>query len=534
MDEETITIKIEQEDDFEYDFQSEMKLEMEYDLHSEVKLEMEYDRHSEVKLEMETELDLPIKSEVILKEEQEYHQPDCGPTPILFPGIKEELYFQEDLPDDQGMCPFPKQGQMESGAGPHFLFTVEENTRFSSNPGHLELSPHLYQQPHQQPLQQMVQQHMRDPIQAETPEPQPNTLKQALKHLLQSLRYPITHEQQKLIVQLVKSDPRLVAAIIKQKLLYQNQPRLLVSTYEYVNRNPSNPCIQQNPQTIHRLLQQDPSQPEVQFNQQSSILSQPTEVLGPHDNIEKHALQHLLWALKSTKNPEQIKLILQIVKRDPKLMAAFIKHWLENKQKHSVVQMTHQPHRQPLQQENLLHNLRSPTIPEQQQQLLQKLKSDSECMASFIKQKQMNLNKQELRFSKSGRIYRYFPNSSILQNYPDHLHPSLQILQQQHPQQPVMGPVKPQPVQSQDVQRQALKQMSQEPGMGTTKPQNLQKQALQQLLKALNGPNTLEQQAVVLKIVKRHPRLMAAIIKRKQFNQKQQKQRISKCENTNK
>nr|CAD7268337.1 unnamed protein product [Timema shepardi] len=247
MDGKTITIKTEQEDDFEYDFQSEMKLEMEndyhsegklemeYDFHSEVKLEMEYDFHSEVKLEMKAELDLPIKSEVIHKEEQEYHQPDCGPTPISFPGIKEEL-FQEDLPDDQGVCPFPKQGRVESGAGPHFLFTVEGNTRFSSNPGHPQLSPHLYHQPHQQPLQQTVQQHMKDPVQAKSLGPQPDTLKQALKHLLQSLRYPITHEQQKLIVQLVKSDPRLVAAIIKQKLLYQNQPRLLVSTYEYVNR----------------------------------------------------------------------------------------------------------------------------------------------------------------------------------------------------------------------------------------------------------------------------------------------------------
>nr|CAD7421678.1 unnamed protein product [Timema poppensis] len=134
------------------------------------------------------------------------------------------------------MCPFPKQGGVESGAGPHFLFTVEGNTRFSSNPGHPQPSPHLYQQPHQQPLQQTVQQHTGDPVQVESPGPQPNTLKQALKHLLQSLRYPITLEQQKLIVQLVKSDPRLVAAIIKQKLLYQNQPRLLVSTYEYVNR----------------------------------------------------------------------------------------------------------------------------------------------------------------------------------------------------------------------------------------------------------------------------------------------------------
>ncbi|CAG2064314.1 unnamed protein product, partial [Timema podura] len=250
------------------------------------------------------------------------------------------------MPDDQGMCPFPKQGQMESGAGPHFLFTVKGNTRFSSNPGHLQLSPHLYQQSHQQPLQQMVQQHKRDPIQAGSPGPQPDTLKQALKHLLQSLRYPITHEQQKLIVQLVKSDPRLVAAIIKQKLLYQNQPKLLVSTYG----NSSNPCLQQNSQPIHQLLQQDPSQQEVQFNQQSSILSQPSEVLGLQDNIERHALQHLLWALKSTKKPEQIKLILQIVKRDPKLMAAFIKHWLENKRKQLAVQMTHQPHRQPLHQ----------------------------------------------------------------------------------------------------------------------------------------------------------------------------------------
>nr|CAD7448171.1 unnamed protein product [Timema bartmani] len=61
--------------------------------------DLEYNLQQEEKFEIKSEIDLPIKSEEAFKEEfKDYHQPDSWTGPITFPPIKEELPSEVDLP----------------------------------------------------------------------------------------------------------------------------------------------------------------------------------------------------------------------------------------------------------------------------------------------------------------------------------------------------------------------------------------------------------------------------------------------------
>nr|CAD7396910.1 unnamed protein product [Timema poppensis] len=108
-------------------------------------------------------------------------------------------------------------------------------------------------------------------------------------------------------------------------------PHLLPMDQWNTTRYPSNPVMQQNPglrQPSPQLLQQQPPQQVVQMAQQQGMgpmRPQPGGGLGPQGNMQKHALQQLLQTLKSPNTPEQQQQILQILKSNPQLMAAFIK-----------------------------------------------------------------------------------------------------------------------------------------------------------------------------------------------------------------
>ncbi|CAG2060140.1 unnamed protein product [Timema podura] len=61
--------------------------------------DFEYNLHQEEKFEIKFEIDLPIKSEECFKGEVNYyHQTECSSRPITFPPIKEELPSENDLP----------------------------------------------------------------------------------------------------------------------------------------------------------------------------------------------------------------------------------------------------------------------------------------------------------------------------------------------------------------------------------------------------------------------------------------------------
>nr|CAD7456604.1 unnamed protein product [Timema tahoe] len=61
--------------------------------------DLEYNLQQEEKFEIKSEIDLQIKSEEAFKEEfKDYHQPDSWTGPITFPPIKEELPSEVDLP----------------------------------------------------------------------------------------------------------------------------------------------------------------------------------------------------------------------------------------------------------------------------------------------------------------------------------------------------------------------------------------------------------------------------------------------------
>lgn len=87
---------------------------------------------------------------------------------------------------------------------------------------------------------------------------------------------------------------------------------------------------QQTPQQLMQQQQQHQTQPGMGMSAQ--IPRQPG-VIGPvgqvvpqaQGNMQKHALQQLMQTLRSPHTPEQQNQILQILKSNPPLMAAFIK-----------------------------------------------------------------------------------------------------------------------------------------------------------------------------------------------------------------
>lgn len=92
--------------------------------------------------------------------------------------------------------------------------------------------------------------------------------------------------------------------------------------------------MQQNPglrqQTPQQLMQQQqhPVQSGMgmgaQMTRQTGVIG-PVGQVGPQSNVQKHALQQLMQTLRSPHTPEQQNQILQILKSNPPLMAAFIK-----------------------------------------------------------------------------------------------------------------------------------------------------------------------------------------------------------------
>lgn len=102
-----------------------------------------------------------------------------------------------------------------------------------------------------------------------------------------------------------------------------------------LSRYQSNTVMQQNPnlarqQTPQQLMQQQqPHQAQPGMTMTAQMPRQPGVIggqVGPQaSNMQKHALQQLMQTLRSPQTPEQQNQILQILKSHPPLMAAFIK-----------------------------------------------------------------------------------------------------------------------------------------------------------------------------------------------------------------
>lgn len=113
--------------------------------------------------------------------------------------------------------------------------------------------------------------------------------------------------------------------------------------YVYINymfiysRYQPNAVMQQNPglrqQTPQQLMQQQQQhqgQPGIpmggQMPRQAGVLGGPVSQVGPQtQTMHKHVLQQLMQTLKNPHTPEQQNQILQILKSNPPIMAAFIK-----------------------------------------------------------------------------------------------------------------------------------------------------------------------------------------------------------------
>jgi len=92
-----------------------------------------------------------------------------------------------------------------------------------------------------------------------------------------------------------------------------------------MQQNP-NLARQQTPQQL--MQQQQPHQAQPGMAMSAQMPRQPGVIggqVGPQANMQKHALQQLMQTLRSPHTPEQQNQILQILKSNPPLMAAFIK-----------------------------------------------------------------------------------------------------------------------------------------------------------------------------------------------------------------
>lgn len=112
--------------------------------------------------------------------------------------------------------------------------------------------------------------------------------------------------------------------------------RVVLNVY---SRYQPNAVMQQNPnlarqQTPQQLMQQQQQQQQHQAQPGMGMSAQmsrqpvigPVGQVGPQtSNMQKHALQQLMQTLRNPSTPDQQNQILQILKSNPPLMAAFIK-----------------------------------------------------------------------------------------------------------------------------------------------------------------------------------------------------------------
>lgn len=84
---------------------------------------------------------------------------------------------------------------------------------------------------------------------------------------------------------------------------------------------------QQTPQQLMQQQQQHQGQPVMTMPRQPGVIGGPVSQVGPQaqNNMHKHVLQQLMQTLKNPHTPEQQNQILQILKSNPPIMAAFIK-----------------------------------------------------------------------------------------------------------------------------------------------------------------------------------------------------------------
>ena len=88
---------------------------------------------------------------------------------------------------------------------------------------------------------------------------------------------------------------------------------------------------QQTPQQLMQQQQQHPGQQVMamggQMPRQPGVIGGSVSQVGPQtqSNMHKHVLQQLMQTLKNPHTPEQQNQILQILKSNPPIMAAFIK-----------------------------------------------------------------------------------------------------------------------------------------------------------------------------------------------------------------
>ncbi|CAG2061631.1 unnamed protein product [Timema podura] len=108
-----------------------MKLEPEEDL--------EYILHHEENLEIKSEIDITIKSEESFKEEVHDHQePDCGPGPITFPPIKEDLAIKLEQEPSTSSMEILQSNLLLQGSSDEGVVGLMEGVKDVGVVGHME------------------------------------------------------------------------------------------------------------------------------------------------------------------------------------------------------------------------------------------------------------------------------------------------------------------------------------------------------------------------------------------------------------
>ena len=115
--------------------------------------------------------------------------------------------------------------------------------------------------------------------------------------------------------------------------LRQQAPQQIMQSQQQVHQQQQMHQQQQQQQNQHQQLQQHPQHQQQQNPGQPSVgvpnqLPRQQAMIGGHAGqsiVGKQALQQLMQTLRSPSTPEQQSQILQILKSNPPLMAAFIK-----------------------------------------------------------------------------------------------------------------------------------------------------------------------------------------------------------------
>ncbi|XP_053203486.1 transcription factor SPT20 homolog [Panonychus citri] len=300
---------------------------------------------------------------------------------------------------------------------------------------------------------------------------QSQQMNSVMGQLITMLKSPSSQQNQRTVISILQSNPKLMAAFLKQRQAssQSSQNQAQNQLFQQINSQqpqqiPSQPPSQQQQQQRTMLAQQQKPQqiPPQLYSQQpiqgAQINQSGSGGVGTQSQSQQmnSVMGQLIAMLKSPTSQQNQKTVISILQSNPKLMAAFLK-----KRQASSQSSQNQAQNQLFQQINPQQPQQTPPQPPSNQQQQQQT-------------------------------------------------PSQVTQQQQQPQQIAFQPYSQRPIQGAQINQ------SGSGGVGTQSQSQQMNSVMGQLIAMLKSPTSQQNQKTVISILQSNPKLMAAFLKQRQ------------------